>query len=79
MTPAECVAVCAFLAEEKRKRHTEYEVLRRDRDVLILQQRTNPMSVRTDRIETASRLVAEARVRDIYLGQLLAGFPAVTP
>lgn len=67
-----------FLVEEMRKRHTEYEVLRRDRDVLVQQHHANPMSVRSDRIETATRLVEEARVVDRYLGSMLAAFPAVT-
>jgi hypothetical protein len=78
MTPVESAAVCRFLATEKVKRHTEYEVLCRDRDTLVRQHHNNPISVRPDRIETASRLVDEARVVDRYLGSILAGFPVVT-
>lgn len=78
MTPAESAAVCRFLAAEKVKRHVEYEVLLRDRADLVRQYDRDPMSVRPDRIENASRLVAEARAVDVYLGSVLAGFPVVT-
>lgn len=78
MTPSESAAVCHFLVGEKRKRHIESEVLRRDRDLLIRKSRTNPASVRPDRIETACRLADRAHERDLYIGELLSGFPAVT-
>lgn len=76
MTPAEAAAVCSFLAAEKRKRHIEYETLIRDRDTLVEQYRRDPMSVRPDRLETAATLVSRAHERDVYLGELLGGFPA---
>lgn len=76
MTPGEIAAVCAFLTAEQTKRHVEYELARRDRDVLVLQQRRDPMSVRPDRLETAETLVRRVHERELYLGELLGAFPA---
>jgi hypothetical protein len=76
MTPAEVAAVCKFLASEKVQRHTEYEVLCRDRDVLVLQQRRDPMSVRPGQLDTAETLVRRVHEREVYLGELLGAFPA---
>ena len=76
MTPAECVAVVAFLTEEHRKRHIEYEVLLRDRAALVRQHSRNPMSVRPDRLETAESQIRRVHDREVYLGELLGAFPA---
>lgn len=76
MTPDESAAVCRFLTSEKDRRHTEYEVLLRDRDALVQQYYRNPMSVRPDRLETAESLIRRVHDREVYLGELLGAFPA---